>query len=163
MLTPEEKLAEMGITLPSESPTGVISATEDIEAHVEASIQQVKGSLVFTSQIPSVGTEGKFLGRLGENLTAEEGYQAARLCAINALGEMKVFLGDLSRIRQFIMMLGFVVCTPEFTQVPLVSNGATDLFAEVFGDRGKHARATMGIQSLAGGHSVEIVVWVDVE
>jgi enamine deaminase RidA (YjgF/YER057c/UK114 family) len=95
-------------------------------------------------------------------MSVDEGYEAARVTIVNVLASMKAVIGDLDRIRQFVMVLAWVVCTPDFTEHALVSNGATDLLMEAFGDRGKHARATLGIQSLVSGFCYEAYVVAEV-
>ena len=99
---------------------------------------------------------------IGDTLTTEEGYQAARLTALNCLGGIRLALGSLDRVKGIVRSLCFVVCTPEYTDVHKVSSGATDLFADVFGpEAGLGGRATIGVMSLAGGSSFEN--WVTVE
>jgi len=96
-------------------------------------------------------------GRLGENLTVEQGQEAARFCAVNLLAHVHTATGgDLGRVRQVVRLGGFVVATPEFTAHATVMNGASDLMAALFGAAGQHARTTVGVPSLPGGTPVEV-------
>ena len=118
----------------------------------------VTGSHVFLSgQITIWNGELRFLGRLGEALTVEQGYQAARLCGLNILAQIKAACGgDLDRVVRCVKLGGFVNSTPDFTDQPKVVNGASDLMVEVFGDQGRHARFAVGAPALPLGVSVEI-------
>ncbi len=102
-------------------------------------------------------------GKLGVDLSIEEGYQAARLVGINQLAALKAEIGDLGRVRRIVKVLGMVNSAPEFTDHPKVVNGFSDLMVEVFGDRGKHARAAVGMGSLPSNIAVEIEMIVEVE
>ena len=98
-----------------------------------------------------------WIGHLGQNITIEEGAAAARVCALAILAQAKVALeGDLDRIKQIVKLTGFVSCTPDFRDPPKVVNGASDLFGEVFGAAGQHARAAVGMASLPSGVAVEV-------
>jgi len=118
----------------------------------------VTGKHVFLSgQITIWNGELRFLGRLGEALTAEQGYQAARLCGLNILAQVKAACGgNLDRVVRCVKLGGFVNSTPDFTDQPKVVNGASDLMVEVFGDPGRHARFAVGAPALPLGVSVEI-------
>ncbi len=118
----------------------------------------VTGNHVFLSgQITIWNGELRFLGRLGEALTVEQGYQAARLCGLNILAQVKAACGgDLDRVVRCVKLGGFVNSTPDFTDQPKVVNGASDLMVEVFGDPGRHARFAVGAPALPLGVSVEI-------
>lgn len=100
-------------------------------------------------------------GTLGKDLSVEEGYEAARLCGINILASLKAATGDLNRIKQFVKVRGMVQSTPDFTDQPKVIHGFSDLMVEIFGEKGKHARAAIGQASLPGGMAVEIEVIVE--
>jgi enamine deaminase RidA (YjgF/YER057c/UK114 family) len=103
-----------------------------------------------------------FPGRVGLDVTQEQGYQAARAAAINVLGLIRYAVGSLDEVTAFVRTLCFVVVTPEFTDVNLVTNGASDLFIEVFGDRiGRATSAGIGVVSLSGGNSFEMVATVE--
>lgn len=103
-------------------------------------------------------------GRLGDDLTTEQGYQAARLTGINVLGGIRQALGSLDRVKSIVRTLNFVVCTPDYKEVHLVSSGLSDLFVEVFGrDRGLGGRATVGVMALASGNSFETWATIEIE
>jgi enamine deaminase RidA (YjgF/YER057c/UK114 family) len=114
-------------------------------------------SLVISGQLP-FGPDGKLAatGKLGGNLTVEQGAALARLSAINILAQAKAALGDLERIRQLVKITAFVACTPDFTQHPAVVNGCSDLLGEILGERGRHTRSSVGAPSLPLDTPVEI-------
>jgi len=99
-------------------------------------------------------------GVVGDNLTIEQGYEAARYAALTTLAAVKYALGDLDRVQQIVHMTGFVNSAPGFNDQPRVINGAADLLVEIYGDRGKPTRAAIGCQGLAINHSVEVVLTV---
>ncbi|MGQ0670032.1 MAG: RidA family protein [Actinomycetota bacterium] len=122
------------------------------------------GALLFLSGHVPEETDGTILhpGRLGAEVTIEQGYKAARLTGLNCLAGIRLALGSLNRVKSIVRSLCFVVCTPEFHEVHKVSSGATDLFVEVFGEEaGLGGRATIGVTSLARNHCFEI--WLTVE
>jgi enamine deaminase RidA (YjgF/YER057c/UK114 family) len=118
----------------------------------------VSGNLVFIAgQICQWNGERRFVGKLGGVIGIPDGQQAARLCALNIIAHLRVACGgDLDRVRRCVRLGGFVNCTPEFTDMPQVVNGASDLMVEVFGDKGRHARAAVGVSSLPAGVAVEV-------
>jgi enamine deaminase RidA (YjgF/YER057c/UK114 family) len=118
----------------------------------------ISGNLVFISgQICQWNGQRRFIGKLGAQIGIPDGQQAARLCALNILAQLRVACGgDLDRVRRCLRLGGFVNCTPEFTDMPQVINGASDLMVEVFGDQGRHARAAVGMSGLPGDLAVEI-------
>ncbi len=118
----------------------------------------ITGNLVFISgQITMLNGELQYVGTVGDDLSVEDGYQAARICAINLLAQLKEACGgDLERVKRVVKLGGFVNCTPDFTDQPKVINGASDLIAEAFGDAGKHARFAVGAPSLPLGIGVEV-------
>jgi enamine deaminase RidA (YjgF/YER057c/UK114 family) len=142
----EETLASLGIKLPvPPAPAG---------SYVPV---VVTGNLAFVAgQIPTEGGQVKFRGKVGRDLTIEAGQQAARLCTINALAQLKSALGSLDRVKRFVKITGFVNCDPSFTDQPTVINCASDLLVQVFKDNGKHARAAVGVSSLPLDSAVEI-------
>ena len=148
----EDKLASLGITLPSPpTPAG---------SYVPVVVSQ---SLAFVAgQIPSEGGQVKFRGKVGRDVTVEAGQQAARLCTINALAQLKAALGSLDRVRRVVKVTGFVNCDPSFAEQPKVVNGASDLLVQVFGENGKHARAAVGVSSLPLDSAVEVELIVEV-
>ncbi len=143
----EARLAALGIVLPAPvNPAG--NYVGDV----------VTGNLVFTAgQIPVENGERKFIGKLGGDMTVEQGQQAARLCALNVLVRLKAACGgDLDRIARIVKVVGFVNATPDFGDHPKVINGASDFFVEVFGEAGRHARSAVGMGSLPFGVAVEV-------
>ena len=118
----------------------------------------VTGNLVFVSgQLPVWNKELRHIGRLGENIDIDEGYQAARLCGLNLIAQAKAAAqGDLDKIKRVVKLGGFVNSTPDFTDQPKVINGTSDLMAEVFGEGGKHARFAVGAPTLPLGVAVEV-------
>ena len=149
----EAKLKEMGIELPQ--------AVTPVANYVPA----VKtGNLVFLSGHGPFKADGTLItGKVGADLTVEQGYEASRRIAIGLLGSLKAEIGDLGKVRRIVKLLGLVRCTPEFTDQPKVINGASDLFVEVFGDKGKHARSAVGTNALPLNIAVEIEMIVEVE
>jgi enamine deaminase RidA (YjgF/YER057c/UK114 family) len=155
----EERLRKLGITLPDFGSVGYYGTTYgQMKAHHRT------GNLLFLSgHIPE--REGRVLhpGRLGDTVTLEQGYEAARLTGINCLAGIKHAIGDLDRLVSIVRSLCFVVCTPTFYDVHKVSSGTTDLFAEVLGERGIGGRATIGVMSLARNNCFETWVTAEVE
>ena len=124
----------------------------------------ISGSLVFVAgQLPLEGGKPKFVGQVGAALSMEDGAAAARLCAMNLLAQLNdACSGDLERITRIVKLLGFVNCGPDFTDISKVMNGASDLFALLFGEAGKHARSSVGVTSLPLGVAVEIEVIAEI-
>jgi enamine deaminase RidA (YjgF/YER057c/UK114 family) len=152
MPTPEERLQELGVSLPA--PV----------APVAAYVPCVRtGSLVYVSgQVPMVDGKPSHLGHLGDDVDLEDGRAAARTCAVNVLAALKAELGELSRVRRVVKVTGFVAATADFTDSPKVVNAASELFGEVFGDAGRHARAAVGVAALPLGVPVEVEAIVEV-
>ena len=152
MPTPEERLQELGVSLPA--PV----------APVAAYVPCVRtGSLVYVSgQVPVLDGKPSHLGHLGDNVDLEDGRAAARTCAVNVLAALKAELGELSRVRRVVKVTGFVASTPGFTDMPKVVNAASELFGDVFGDAGRHARAAVGVSALPLGVPVEVEAIVEV-
>jgi len=151
----EQRLKELGLELPPpfEAPAGMNF------------VPWVRhGNLIFLAgHGPTRGKEVAYRGRVGADLTLEQGYAAARLTGLNLLGTLKGALGDLDRVKRIVKVLGMVACAENFTQQPAVINGASDLFVEVFGERGRHARSAVGLYALPLGIPVEIEMIVEVE
>jgi len=145
--TVDARLAELGISLPTPA-VPVASYLPFVRT----------GSLVMISgQVTMDNGELRFVGKLGDTMSVEEGYQAARLCGVNLIAQMRVACdGDLDRVKRIVRLGGFVNSTPDFTDHPKVINGASDLMQEVFGDAGQHARAAVGSSSLPLGVAVEV-------
>jgi enamine deaminase RidA (YjgF/YER057c/UK114 family) len=149
----EDRLAGLGIELPP-VPSPVASYIPVV----------VSGGLAFVAgQIPLA--EGKLMatGKLGAELDAEAGADAARRCAIQALAALRAELGSLDRIRRIVRLTVFVASAPGFTDQPKVANGASDLLGEVFGELGKHARSAVGVAELPLGAPVEVEVTAEIE
>ena len=145
--TPEEKIKQLGLVLPEVS--------QPIANYVKW--RQV-GNLLYLA-----GTGPKIYGKVGADLSTEQGYEAAHATGLEVLAVLKVATGDLSRIKQFVKVLGMVNATPDFTAQPAVINGFSDLMVEVFGEKGKHARSAVGMGSLPNNMAVEIEVIVELE
>src|SRR5436853_2843416 len=143
----EARLKELGIEL--------AQPTAPLANYVPFTIA---GNLVFIAgQISQWNGVRRFVGKLGAGISIADGQQAARLCALNIIAHLRAAAGgDLDRVRRCLRLGGFVNCTPEFTDMPQVVNGASDLMVEVFGDAGKHARAAVGTSALPGGVAVEV-------
>jgi len=120
------------------------------------------GALLFVSGQVSIGPGAKFIGKLGRDMTVEEGQKAARVCAINILANIKGALGSLDKVARIVKLTGFVNCTLEFDEPHKVINGCSDLLTEVLGARGKHARSAVGMASLPLGAAVEVEAIVEV-
>ncbi len=150
-MTPEERLAELGITLP-EPPAAVAAYVPWVRT----------GNLVMTSgQLPWRDGRMAYAGKLGADLSDEEGYQAARLAAINAIAQLKAAAGELSRIGRIVRVEGYVHCGPGYRGHPQVLNGASDLLNAVFGDRGRHTRLALGIHEMPLNAAIQLSVWAE--
>ncbi len=147
----EQELKKMGFTLPTPTP---------LAAYVPA---VRSGDLVFTAgQGPTVEGRPMFIGKLGRELTEEQGYKAAQLCAVNCLACVKSVIGDLDKVEQVVKLLGFVASVDGFARQPWVMNGASELLIKLFGDRGKHARSAIGVNQLPLDIPVEVEIVVRV-
>ena len=143
----EAKLKELGITLP-ETP-------KPVAAYVPA---MQSGDLVYTSGQLCTTNGVLCKGKLGKDLSVEEGYAAARASAINCLAVLKSVVGDLDRVEQIVKVVGFVNSDPSFTDQPKVVNGASELMQAVFGDAGCHARSAVGVSGLPLGAACEVEI-----
>lgn len=151
----EGRLAELGIVLPEASGSG--------RSGMNFLTWRRVGNLVYLSgHGPNRGGKLEWVGKVGRELTEEQGRQAARETAINLLATLRLAIGDLGKVRQLVKLLGMVNCTEDFGRQPYVINGASDLFVEVFGEAGRHARSAVGMQSLPNGMPVEIELIVEV-
>lgn len=149
---PEAKLQELGIELntPSLPVANYVNAVR-------------AGNLVFLAgKGPRKANGENITGKLGVDLTIEQGYEAARITGINQLSVLKAELGNLNKVRRIVKVKGMVNATPEFTDHPKVINGYSDLMVAIFGERGKHARAAVGMGSLPSNIAVEIEMIVEV-
>jgi enamine deaminase RidA (YjgF/YER057c/UK114 family) len=150
---PEARLKELKIELPA------INKPLANYVHVVRS-----GNLLFLAgKGPSKADGSYILGKVGTDLTIEQGREAARLTAINQLAVLKAELGDLNKVKRIVKVLGMVNCDGSFKDHPKVINGFSDLLVEIFGDRGRHARSAVGMCSLPNNMAVEIELIVEVE
>ncbi|MFI7639120.1 RidA family protein [Nonomuraea sp. NPDC049400] len=151
-MTPEQKIADLGLTLPEvPAPAG---------AYVPA---MRTGNLVYTSgQVPFVDGKLQKTGKVGADLTTEEGAEQARICALNALAAVRAEVGDLQKVVRIVKVTVFVASDPAFTEQPKVGNGASELLAEVLGEPGRHARSAVGVASLPLDAPVEVELIAEV-
>lgn len=152
----EEKILALGIELPNAPPSA--------GSYVQVAIT---GNLVFVSgQIPvepgSIPMQVKYKGKVGKDISLEEGQEAARLCTINALAQLKSTLGSLEKIRKFVKVSGFVNCDASFSNHPQIINGASDFIVQLFGEKGRHSRSAIGASSLPLDSAVEIEFIVEI-
>jgi enamine deaminase RidA (YjgF/YER057c/UK114 family) len=152
----EEKILALGIELPN--------APQSAGSYVQVVIT---GNLVFVSgQLPvepgSIPMQIKFKGKVGKDISLEEGQEAARLCTINALAQLKSTLGSLEKIRKFVKVSGFVNCDASFSNHPQVINGASDFIVQLFGEKGRHSRSAIGVNSLPLDSAVELEFIVEI-
>jgi enamine deaminase RidA (YjgF/YER057c/UK114 family) len=152
MSTPEERLADLGLAVP------------EVATPVAAYIPAVRtGNHVYTSgQLPLREGELITTGKVGGEVSPEQAYECARQCALNALAAVRAELGDLSSIKRIVKVVAFVASTPDFTGQPGVANGASELFGEVFGEAGRHARSAVGVPVLPLDAPVEVELVVEV-
>ncbi len=151
--TPEERLKAKGIVLTTPS------------APVANYVNVVRvGNLLYLAGKGPGKPDGSYItGKVGKDLTIEQGYEAAGLAAISHLSVLKAELGDLNKVKRIVKVLGMVNCTDDFKDQPKVINGYSDLMVEIFGEKGKHARSAVGMNSLPLGIAVEVEVIVEVE
>ena len=152
-MTPEEKLAELGIDV-----------TEATSFHPAMAVGAITGNLLYLSgTTPPNRPDKTWQGRVGDTYSVEEGYQAARECAIQQLAMAKTVLGDLGRVRRVVKVLGMVNSAPGFGDQPRVMHGFSELMHEVFGERGVHARSAVGMQGLPSDAPVEVETIFEIE
>ncbi len=151
--TPEEKLKALNIELPI------------VKAPIASYVQTVRtGNLLYLSGTgPSDANGNAITGKVGRDLTVEEGQKAARSVAIAQIAVLKNELGDLSRVKRIVKVFGMVQCMDTFTEQPKVINGFSDLMVEVFGEKGKHARSAVGMSSLPRNIAIEVELIVELE
>ncbi|BDU26190.1 RidA family protein [Flavobacterium sp. GSB-24] len=151
--TPEQKLSQLGIQLPQ--------IPESLGSYVD----MVKvGNMVFLSGRGPLKADGKYIaGKVGSSLTTEEGYQAARLTAINQLAVLKRAFGSLNKIKRIVKVNGYVNTAESFTDQSKVMNGFSDLLIEVFGEKGRHARTSVGVYTLPQNMVIEAEMIVEME
>lgn len=151
--TPEQRLEALGLQLPKPVPP-----VANYEPYV------LSGNILYMAGQVSRDPSGQYmLGKLGATMTVQQGYDAARSAALFTIATMKEALGDLSKLSRLVRLFCMVNSTPDFVDQPDVMNGASDLFVEVFGDRGRHARCAVGLVSLPGGCAIEMEAILEVE
>ena len=148
----DARLLELGITLnePSKPVGNYVNSVRT-------------GNLIYMAGLGPLGPNGYITGKLGQDLSIAEGYDAARFTAISQLTALKAEIGDLNKVKRIVKVFGMVNSTPTFIQQPAVINGFSDLMVAVFGDRGRHARAAVGMVALPMNICVEIEMIVEVE
>lgn len=150
---PEAKLKELGITLPTP-----VKAQANYVPCVRS------GNLLFLAGAGPMKEDGTYItGKVGQTASIEEGYQAARSVAIRQLAIIKAEIGDLKKVKRVVKVLGMVNCTDSFDQQPAVINGFSDVMTEVFGEKGRHARSSIGVNALPWNMMVEIEMIVEIE
>jgi enamine deaminase RidA (YjgF/YER057c/UK114 family) len=152
MSTPEERLAELGLSVP------------EVAKPVAAYIPAVRsGHHVFTSgQLPMRDGQLMLTGKVGGEVSQEEAVECARQCGLNALAAVRAEVGELSAVKRIVKVVCFVASTPDFTGQPLVANGVSELLGEVFGEAGRHARSAVGVPVLPLDAPVEVELVVEV-
>lgn len=150
---PEDKLKEKGIVLnaPGKPVANYVNAV------------RVGNLLYLAGKGPTKPDGSNITGKVGKDLTIEQGYEAARLTAINHIAVLKAELGDLKKVKRIVKVLGMVNCTEDFKDQPKVINGYSDLMVDIFGDKGKHARSAVGMYALPMNIAVEVEVIVEIE
>ncbi|WP_353216337.1 RidA family protein [Sandarakinorhabdus sp.] len=151
-MTPEQKLVDLGITLPSAAPP----AANYVPTVISGKLLHISG------QIPFAADGSLMKGRLGDTVDVAFGQAAAARCAVGLIAQMKLALGDLGRVTRVVKLGVFVASHPDFTDQPEVGNGASDLMVAVFGDAGRHARAAVGVAVLPRGVAVEVDAVVEI-
>jgi enamine deaminase RidA (YjgF/YER057c/UK114 family) len=148
----DARLLELGITLnePSQPVGNYVNSVRT-------------GNLIYMAGLGPLGPNGYIIGKLGQDLSIEEGYDAARYTAISQLTALKAEIGDLNKVKRIVKVFGMVNSIPTFTQQPAVINGFSDLMVAVFGDRGRHARAAVGMVALPMNICVEVEMIVEIE
>ncbi|MGH3508635.1 MAG: RidA family protein [Nocardioidaceae bacterium] len=152
MTTPEERLAELGLSVP------------EVAKPVAAYVPAVRsGQYVFTSgQLPMRGGQLMLTGKVGGEVSPEQAKECAQQCALNAIAAVRAEIGELARVKRIVKVVAFVASTPEFTGQPGVANGASELFGAVFGDAGQHARSAVACPVLPLDAPVEVELIVEV-
>lgn len=149
----EERLAELGLALP-----GVVPPVAAYRPAVRS------GAYVYTSgQVPMVEGKLPVTGKVGAEVTPEEAFGLARVCALNALAAVKSVAGDLDRVARVVKVVGYVASAPDFTGQPAVINGASELLGQVLGEAGEHARSAVGVAVLPLDAPVEVEIQVELK
>lgn len=150
---PEQQIEKLGLQLPP------------VSKPIANYVKYVRtGNLLFLAGHGPTKADGtNITGKVGKDLTIEQGYEAAKITALSLIATLKDALGNLSRVKRIVKVNGYVNCLPDFTDQPKVINGCSDLLVAVFGEKGKHARAAMGMVALPANIAVEIELVVEVE
>ncbi|WP_417390759.1 RidA family protein [Gimesia sp.] len=151
--TPESRIQELGHTLPS--------PPQAVGSYIPAT--QFGNVIVTSGQLPFIGSELMFKGKVGDQLHEDDGSNAASLCLLNALAQIKAVTGELSKIKRIIRLEGYVHSAPGFDRQPYILNDASQLLTDIFGDRGKHTRVALGISEMPLNAAVQLALWVEVE
>ena len=148
----ESRLAEIGLTLP------------EIAVPVAAYVPAVRsGNLIFLSgQLPMVNGELPQTGKVGDTVTADEAHELAKICALNGIAAVKGLIGDLEKVVRIVKVTGFVASVPDIVSAPIVVNGASNVLLQAFGDKGVHARSSLGVAALPLDAPVEVELIVEV-
>jgi enamine deaminase RidA (YjgF/YER057c/UK114 family) len=145
----DDKLQELGLSLPATRP-------RDPQSPLISAVR-VGGLVWLSGSGPAPGPGGKtYKGKLGRDVSIEEGYEAARQCGLALLAALKAEIGDLDKVTRVVKLLSMVNCTEDFADTPRVAHGCSDLFVQLWGEAGKHTRSAVGMASLPGGIPVEI-------
>ncbi|MHA1723188.1 MAG: RidA family protein [Candidatus Baldrarchaeia archaeon] len=149
----EKKLESLGLSLPK--------PPKPVAAYIPA----VKtGNVIFISgQIPVVEGKVRYKGKVGQDISVEEGYEAAKICALNALSIIKDIVGSLDKVKRIVRIVGYVNCTEDFEEPHKVVNGASEFLVKIFGEKGRHARLALGSNALPLGAAIELEMIVEVE
>ncbi len=150
-MTPEEKISLLHMTIPKGKPTAIGSYIP---------ITKIENLVFISGQIPidieSPSNEVKYKGKVGSEISIEKAKEASKICCLNALYHLKNLIGELDNVKKIVKITGYVNCEDSFTEHPKVINGASDFLIDIFGDRGKHTRVAIGVNSLPLGSPVEI-------
>src|SRR3990172_7423396 len=144
----EDKIKELGLSVPEPA--------KPLAAYIPAI--QVNNLVMTSGQLPTIKGELKFKGKVGKDITEEEGRKAAEISALNCLGAIKGLIGDLDKIEQIVKLTAFVNSADGFISQPKVANGASELLGKIFGEQGKHARSAVGVNELPIDAPVEIEI-----
>ena len=145
-MKPEENLKKFGINLPN--------APDPVGSYVAS---KIVGNFIYISGQVSFNTDGNLIkGKVGKELSLEQGQEAAKFCALNILAQLKKKCGTLDKVKGCVKLTGYVNSTDSFEDQPKIINGASDLISNIFGDEGKHARAAISVNSLPLGAAVEV-------
>ncbi|QDT98144.1 RidA family protein [Gimesia aquarii] len=151
--TPEERIQELGHSLPS--------PPQAVGSYIPAT--QFGNVIVTSGQLPFIGSELMFKGKIGDQLHEDDGSNAASLCLLNALAQVKSVTGELSKINKVIRLEGYVHSAPGFDRQPYILNAASQLLTDIFGDIGKHTRVALGISEMPLNAAVQLALWVEIK